>query len=506
MSGVRGGPGAAGAVGESEPRPVCSSLSFVWRPRDDARAMPGRVLIVDDDPAFAGFVAEVLDEAGIEHELAATGAEAMRRMEDEPAAVVLDLMLPDADGIELLERFKAQWPSVPVVVLTGHGAVAEAVECMRRGASDFAQKPVQPARLATAVKNAITQSRLRTRVESLARDLRGRHGFDSILGRSPALLSAIKLLRRAAQSDVSVLLQGESGTGKEVAAHAVHAEGTVREGPFVAINCGAIPENLIESELFGHEKGAFTGAHAAHKGVFETADGGTLFLDEIGELRPDLQVRLLRVLQDRTVTRLGGTTPRRVAVRVIAATNRDLEADVAARRFREDVYYRLAVFPVRLPPLRERGGDVPLLAEAFLGRERERRRGTATGFTDDAMSALCRHPWPGNVRELENAVERAVILEDGPRISLSSLPDAVVCAVEPAPGPAPAQAETAVDRPVATASAGDATTLEEMERRAVVRALEATEGNVQAAATLLGISRATIYRKAERYGLHFPAR
>jgi len=282
-----------------------------------------------------------------------------------------------------------------------------------------------------------------------------------------------------------------------VAARAVHAEGARRNAPFVAINCGAIPEGLIESELFGHEKGAFTGAVGARRGRFEEADGGTIFLDEIGELRVDLQVRLLRVLQEMRIQRVGGTGTRPVDVRVVAATNRDLRGAIASQRFREDLYYRLAVFPVVLPPLREREGDVLVLAEEFLRRFSTRHGRPVKGFTPEARRGLATYAWPGNVRELENVVERAVIMEDGGLVSLGSLPDQVVDVLQ-AGGADAAPAGPWRGRP---APAGEIRPLDEEERRLILRALDATRGNVQEAASRLGISRATVYRKLERYGL-----
>jgi DNA-binding NtrC family response regulator len=467
--------------------------------------MSGHVLVVDDDRKAAELVSRVLTAAGIESATAATGADALRMIEDEPAAVVLDIDLPDANGKDLLARFRAQRPNLSVVMFTGFGDVEQAVECMQLGACDFVQKPFQPARLVAAVRNAVTQTTLRARVDSLAQELRVEHGFGAIVGTSEPLQHALDLLRRAAQSEVDVLIEGESGTGKELAAHAVHAESARRDGPFVTVDCGGIPDGLLEGELFGHERGSFAGTTASRRGAFEQADGGTLFLDDVGELRNDVQVRVLRALLDRAVTRAGGGPARRVDVRVIAATDRDLRAEIQRGTFRDDLYYRLAVFPVRLPPLRECSADVILLAHSFLSRFTQRHRRSVDGFTQEALNALCNYSWPGNVRELENAVERAVILEDGAALSLASLPDAVVCAVErSASSIVRAAAGTTLLRAVPTAPApqGDEeeiVPLDELERRAIVRALEVTGGDVQVAATRLGVSRATIYRRAERY-------
>src|SRR5688572_24893113 len=435
--------------------------------------MAAKVLLVDDDAIVLHLVGAQLRNEGIEVVTASTGAEALRRIEEErPVAIVLDLGLPDISGKDLLARIHGEQPSVPVVMLTAADGVEDIVECMRLGASDYVPKSPEPTRLVASVRNAMERGSLKTRVELLARELRRGEGFAALLGFSPAMKKAVDLLRRASASDVTVLLEGESGTGKEVAARAVHAEGGRRTGPFVAVNCGAIPVGLIESELFGHERGAFTGAVATRKGRFEEADGGTLFLDEVGDLRIDLQVKLLRVLQERAVQRVGGTGTRPVDVRVMAATNRDLKAALASGGFREDLYYRLAVFPVRLPALREREGDAALLADAFLARFAARHRRPARSFSPEARRALAAHAWPGNVRELENVVERAVLMEDGDTISLASLPDAVVDAMAAPAARAPASGAAA-----APPRADKILPLEEEERRLVLRALEATGGN-----------------------------
>jgi DNA-binding NtrC family response regulator len=408
--------------------------------------------------------------------------------------VILDLNLPDVRGQVLLEEFRRERPTTPVIVLTGVGNVDDVVECMRLGAHDYLEKPIDSARLVTTLRNACDHFRLRRRVEALAAELQGARGLGELLGESPAMAQAIALLRRAADSDVTVLLEGESGTGKEVAARAVHAESRRRSEPFVAINCGAVAEALVESELFGHERGAFTGAVASRKGLFERADGGTVFLDEIGELRADMQVKLLRVLQEGEVTPVGGAASRDVDVRIVAATNRNLRAEVAARRFRDDLYYRLAVFPVQLPALRDRGADVMVLAEAFLARFASRHGRPPRPLSPEAARAVQAYRWPGNVRELQNVLERACILEDGGCLSLGSLPDEVINAIdEPSPG---------MGAPSAAAPASDAIEpLELVERRAIVRALEITGWQVREAASRLGVGKATLYRRIERLGL-----
>ena len=454
-------------------------------------------LIVDDDPDVRRLVERQLGREGLDCHLAADGAEALKFVRDPDqalGAVILDLDLPDTTGQALLPELQALRPELPVVVLTASDSLEDAVECMRLGAVDFIQKPFDRTRLTTSVRNALLQGRLRSRVENLTRELHG-GGLQAILGQSPAVKRALDLLGRAASSDVTLLLLGESGTGKEIAARAVHTESARRAERFIAINCGAIPEGLIESELFGHEAGAFTGAKGARPGRFEEAQGGTLFLDEVGEMPQLLQVKLLRALQERTIQRVGGGKPRPVDVRVIAATNRDLKSEVAARRFRQDLYYRLAVFPVELPPLREREDDVLLLAQRFLERFAGRHGAPQRALTAEAERALRAYEWPGNVRELENVVERAVILEDGSAISCGSLPDEVVCALDTArvEEPSPAPTADAEVRPLASE-----------ERLLIERALQVTGWNVAEAARRLEIGRATIYRKIERYALTPP--
>ncbi len=462
--------------------------------------MNRKVLLVDDDPKILRLVGQILSEEGIESSTATTGEEALRRIrEDEPTVLVLDLLLPDISGKAVLERIRSDHPRLPVVMLTARGDLEDVVQCMRMGAVDYVQKPFDRIRLFASINNARTQQVLRARVDQLADELHRTDGFSSILHRSAGIDRVVELLRRASKNDVTLLLEGESGTGKEIAARAVHAEGARRTGPFVAVNCGAIPSGLIESELFGHEKGAFTGATSSRPGFFEQAEGGTILLDEIGELQSDLQVRLLRVLAEKSVPRVGGARPRPVDVRVIAATNRDLKAEVARGGFREDLYYRLAVFPVRLPALRERPGDVLLLAEAFVKRFAGRHGKPIQGLTHEARQAVEAYAWPGNVRELENVIERATILEDGPAISLASLPDDVVCAHEASHPRLPEAATAAPAAPEPPLSA-DIVDFEEEERRIILRALELTRWNIHEAAARLRIGRATIYRKLERYG------
>ncbi len=490
-----------------------------WTLATHPRVKNRPVLIVDGDPDLQELIAFSLEREGLAVACAESSAAALELLaEQEFAAAVLDLELLDEPGEELLEHIRCTWPDLPCLVLSAHDEAERVVRCMRLGTVDYVAKPFDRVRLVTSVRNAVTQGELRAQVAELTRIRRSREGIKGFLGHSGSVRRAVALLERAASSDVTVLLQGESGTGKEVAARAIHAESKRAQGPFLAINCGAIPEGVIESELFGHERGAFTGAVEARKGCFEAAHGGTILLDEIGELRPDLQVRLLRVLQDRRVQRVGSTQPLDVDVRILAATHRDLHAAIGEGTFREDLFYRLAVFPIVLPPLRERGDDILLLAQAFLNRFAETHQKGIVRFEPAYVEALTGYRWPGNVRELENVIERSVILEDGRSLSFATLPDAVQMEIRgeivplqlarrgAVPAPQAAQAdELALDAPapVEASPSGvyEVRPLEEEERRIIANALQATGGNVRDAARRLKIGRATIYRKIERFGL-----
>ena len=471
--------------------------------------MNEHVLVIDDDPSMADWFTLHLGRARLECRVALTAASGLACLgADPPGAVVLDLMLPDTGGIEVLRRVRARWPALPVVVVTAGDSIDDAVECMRLGASDFVQKPLDALRFTTSVRNALERGRLRQRAAALESEKRGTQGFARLAGESPAMRAALDLLRRAAASDVGVLLEGETGTGKEVAARAIHAESERDAEPFVAVNCGALPESLVESELFGHERGAFTGAVEARPGLFERANKGTIFLDEVGELPQPMQVKLLRVLQERVVQRIGGATERPVDVRVVCATNRDLLREVREGRFREDLYYRLDVLRIRLPPLRERAGDVTVLTRQFLADLARRHGRSEPTLGKDVPEALAGYPWPGNVRQLRNVVERALILQTGPEIRLEDLSDELLChwfssreegaaeagAPSPRPGTGPGAGRAAA--PEAGLPDDDVVRpLAVEERRLIERALRLTGGNVSEAAARLGIGRATLYRR-----------
>lgn len=440
------------------------------------------LLLVDDDPDVRATLGRAFERFAWEVTSAASAAEAVARYEDvEADVVVLDLQLPDRPGLEVLAELVDR--GATVLVLTGHGDIPTAVEAMRRGAEHFLTKPIDLAHLVAAAERALDKARLRRAARSLAARLAEEHGFDA-LGPSPRMRAlAQQLAQVAAAPDVTVLLLGESGTGKGWVARLLHAHSPRAAGPFVEINAAGLTPTFLASELFRHEKGAFTDAKHTKRGLFEEADGGTLFLDEVGDLAPELQPKLLTVLETKRFRRLGATRELQVDVRLIAATNRDLEAEVAAGRFREDLYYRLAVWPIRLPPLRERAPeDLVALVHRLLAELGRRLPGAPPAIAERALEALLAHSWPGNVRELRNVLERACVLARGqPEIRPEHLPAELRRGARPVVGGV---------RP-----------LEDVEREAIAQALRTFGGNRVQAARALGIARATLYEKMRRYGL-----
>ncbi|GMV38405.1 MAG: sigma-54-dependent Fis family transcriptional regulator [Myxococcales bacterium] len=435
-----------------------------------------RILVVDDEDGIRSFLAEALSDVGYAVVEAADGREAIDRLEAESFhLMVVDLKMPRMDGMDVVRRARASWPEMEIVVLTAHGTVATAVEAMKLGAFDYLTKPLSgPDELRLTVARGVERRRLAD-----AHQERRDGEPDRLMAWDPSMVAVTAQLDRVAATDATVLLVGESGTGKEVAARAVHRSSPRRGGPFVAVNCAALSESLLESELFGHEKGAFTGATAQRRGRFELADGGTLFLDEVAEIAPHLQAKLLRVLQERRFERVGGTRTLVVDIRLVAATNKDLALELREGRFREDLYHRISVFPVRLPALRERPGDILPLAAHLLGRIAARLGRPGLVLDDAAKAALLAHPWPGNVRELANALERGAIVALTPRIGVADL--SLGASVTPA-GPA-------------------AGSLRELEREAIRQALAATGGHRRRAAERLGIGLRTLYDKLREYGL-----
>jgi two-component system response regulator AtoC len=451
-----------------------------------------KVLVVDDELGLRQTLTLILKDEGHDVRAASDGNEALRQLAAAPADIVLcDVRMPGLDGLAFLERYGASSGGALVIMMSAYGDDDAAVEAIRRGAYDFIAKPFRADQVLLVVRKAIEREGLRREVAQLHQELSALRAPTGIVGRSPQLAASIALADKVARHPSTVLITGESGTGKELIARHLHRQSPRAAAPFVAVNCGAIPETLLESELFGHAKGAFTGATSERDGLFADADGGTLVLDELGELPVALQVKLLRALQEGEVRRVGDNASRRVDVRVVAATSRDLEADVAAGRFRADLYYRVNVVRIHLPPLRERTEDVPELVRHFIDRFNARLGLRVTGASAAAMRALIDHPWPGNVRELENVVERAMVLADHDRIDVAQLP----ALSPPAPPPATTE-EMAPSLDLSVKRRTDA-----LERVLIREALARTSGNRTRAARLLDLSHRALLYKIREYGI-----
>jgi two-component system response regulator HydG len=444
-----------------------------------------RILLAEDDQAQSALMTLELKRRGFSVDAAKNGAEALRKLDrDAYDVVVTDLKLGDMDGLEVLERSKKTQPDAPVLVITGHGSISAAVAAMKAGAFDFLTKPIEPEQLAMVLGKAREHRSLVGEVKRLREEVKGKYSFEGIVYAGPLMRGVLELVRKVAVTDATVVIQGESGTGKELIARAIHENSPRRSGAFVAINCGALPEGLLESELFGHVKGSFTGAERNKRGLFEEASGGTLFLDEISETTPALQVKLLRALQEGEIRRVGDNHPIKVSGRLVTATNKDLAQLVKEGKFREDLFYRLKVFPILIPPLRSRKEDILPLAEHFLRKARKKTGGKAVRFEPSAAEAVQAYAWPGNVRELEHAVERMLIMAGGAAITTLDLPPEIQ---PPSPSGAPAPER-----------------LEELERKHILAALESCRGNQAEAAKRLGIGRNTLWRKIKGYGLPKP--
>jgi DNA-binding NtrC family response regulator len=446
----------------------------------------GTILVVDDEANARTALAELLRDEGYRVETAADGFKALGKMEEalgdeRPDLVLTDLKMPGMGGVELLEKVRVMDEDVVVIVMTAFGAVDSAVDAMKKGAADYLSKPLNMTELLLVVAREMERRRLRSEAGSLRARLAERYSFENIIGSAPPMQEIFKTVAQVAVSRASVLITGESGTGKELIAAAIHQRSPRVKGPFVKLHCAALAETLLESELFGHERGSFTGAAGRREGRFQQAHGGTLFLDEIGEISPSVQVKLLRFLQEHEFERVGGNETVRVDVRVIAATNKDLKAEVARGRFREDLYYRLNVITLQMPSLRQRPTDVPLLAAHFLRKYATENGKTLEGFSDDALERLSAYPWPGNVRELENVVERGVVLSNGSRVTGAELP----------PHVSPPRDATGIRIP--------GSTLNEIEHYAITKTLESTGGATGKAAEILGISVRKVQYKLHEY-------
>ncbi|RMF80289.1 MAG: sigma-54-dependent Fis family transcriptional regulator [Nitrospirae bacterium] len=450
------------------------------------------ILVADDESGPRGLLRQLLAREGYEVAAVEDGEQALELLRERHFDLVItDLVMPRVDGLELLREVQRSGDATVCMAVTAHGSIESAIEAMRAGAFDYLTKPFTRNALLLQVERALEYGKLQSENRHLRREVRDKYKFANLIGDSPAMQRIYRIVGKVADSDATVLIEGESGTGKELLARAIHYNSRRADRPLVPINCGAIPKDLLESELFGHVKGAFTGATTSRAGRFELADGGTLFLDEVGEMSPDLQVKILRVLQEQEFERVGGTKTLHVDVRIIAATNKELEREVEAGRFREDLYYRLNVVPITVPPLRERSGDIPLLIHHFLEIQNE-RRGSRCRFTEEAIQALSNYPYPGNVRELENLVERLVVLADDPVIGVEELPPKIR-------NTPPHAATLPMNLPPEGLVLKEV--LEELEHRLIDQALEMSGGVKSKAAKLLGLNRTTLVEKLRKRGL-----
>ena len=455
---------------------------------------PGRILLIDDEAAMCRMLKAVMSDEGYEVTPYTRPEEAVAAFSPEAFDLVIsDVKMPGMDGLQVLERVRAAAPGAPVIMISGHATVEISIQALRKGAFDMLVKPFEPEELLSRVRNALRQRALEDENRELRDELEAR--FGTIIGESPRLLAVLETARKLARRDIPVLVTGESGTGKELLARALHLHSARRDKRFMAINCGALPATLLESELFGHRKGAFTGADRDHVGLLETADGGTLFLDEIGNLPLPVQKTLLRFLQEQEFYRVGDTTPRHVDVRVVSATNLDMERAVEDGSLREDLYYRLAVVTLRMPPLRDRREDIPILAAHFIRQENERFGTDVGGFTPEALHELCRLDWPGNVRQLSNVIQAAMAIEADRRIGVATLTMALGPGVPGGgigPGPAATEDLSSLAYPDA---------LSRFEADYLGRLLEETGGTAEEVAARTGLNVATVYRKIKKYGL-----
>jgi two-component system NtrC family response regulator/two-component system response regulator HydG len=451
----------------------------------------GRIVVIDDEINAAAALETLLKEDGYEVARAHDARTGLQLLEQtEPDIVLTDLRMPGMDGLELLAKIKEIRPETMVILMTAYGTVKTAVKAMKLGAEDYLPKPIDVEELEVVLQKTLERKDLREEARTLRQRLEQKYRFDNLVGESPEMLSVFKTIRQVAPSSASVLLRGESGTGKELFAQALHQNSPRRNKPFIKVACAALPETLLESELFGHEKGSFTGAIYTRAGRFEAADGGTLFLDEIGDITPTVQVKLLRFLEEREFERVGGNRTFKVDVRIVAATHRDLKQRLEEGSFREDLYYRLNVIEIDIPPLRERPGDIPLLAHHFLKKFAEANGKAISGFSDEVLALLLAHSWPGNVRELENALERAVVLSNESTLGRAHFPT-----LRKSAGEAPRAAAPSPGLGVRIPGS----TLADLEREAILRTLEAVGGSTSKAASILDISARKIQYKLKEY-------
>jgi DNA-binding NtrC family response regulator len=452
-----------------------------------------RVLIVDDDPVILEVIGDILKKNGYEVVAAPNGAAGIRELERKYFDLVLtDLVMPDVDGMEVLNHVVSTSPKAICIILTGHGTIKSSVEAIKKGAFDYITKPITADELLVVIEKALKFRNLEEENIRLKKELQQTYGYDNFVGTSNAIKNIYDLIEKVADTDGTVLISGASGTGKELIARAIHYNSSRCDRPLVVINCGAIPEELLESELFGHEKGAFTGAYKSRIGRFEMANGGTIFLDEIGEMSPALQVKLLRVLQEKKFERVGGTKTIHVDVRIIAATNKNLTTAINKGKFREDLYYRLNVIPMKVPPLKQRKSDIPLLIDHFLKKFQKGAEKKITGFSPEVMDAMLKYDWPGNVRELENVIKRLTILCDDEVVTVDDLPEHI---------PHKGRAVRVVEEDFLEKGETLHDAVEDYEKRLILGALERSDWVKTKAAKLLNINRTTLVEKIKKQNL-----
>ncbi len=450
------------------------------------------VYIVDDEQAISKLLTYwVKDKWKYDIEVFTNGEDLLRKLGTKPDAVLLDIMLPGMDGIEVLKKIKQIDENMPVIILSAQGSIEVAVDALKFGAFDYFPKPIDIQRLEPAIKNAIKSYDLTKELESLKENVKREYSFDNIISADGKMQDVFKLVSKVLNNDITVLIYGESGTGKELIARAIHYNGKRKDKPFIVVNCASIPRELLESELFGHEKGSFTGAHQRKLGKFELASGGTLFLDEVGELEMLLQAKLLRVIQEKEFERVGGTELIKTDVRILSATNRDLKQAVERKEFREDLYYRLNSFPISIPPLRQRRGDILVLAQHFLDAFNRKLAKSIKGFTKKALKLIYEYNWPGNIREMENTIERCLIIAEKDSIDVEDLPPHIRAA-EPS---------SSAEFTGALFSDDSVIPFEKLKEEAIRHALKVTKGNIVEAAKKLQLGRATIYRLMEKYNI-----
>ena len=449
-----------------------------------------RILVIDDDPVTLGVIAQMLRVNGYEVVAAPSGESGIKELESDHYELVLtDLMMPETGGMEVLESVVSEFPNTKCIILTGYGSIRSSVEAVKMGAFDYITKPIQSGELLATIEKALKFKNLEEENIRLKKELRHLQKYDNLIGTSKAIQEIYSLIEKVADTDSTILISGPSGTGKELIARAIHYHGSRSDKPLVVINCGAIPETLLESELFGHEKGAYSGAHRTRIGRFELANGGTIFLDEVGEMSPALQVKLLRVLQDQKFERVGGVKTIHVDVRILAATNQDLVSAINKGTFREDLYYRLNVIPIEVPRLKDRKSDIPLLIDSFMKKFQKGKEKRITGFTVEAMHAMCAYYWPGNVRELENLIKRLTILCDNEMVSCYDLPEHVVQGSLPTQEPEDRILKEGLNLNEA---------VRHYEKRLIDEALKKSKGVKTKAAKLLNIKRTTLVEKLKK--------